>query len=522
MATHLEVACKIASVNPATGEILRELDCAGEREVEAVVARARAAPPAWASLGLRRRIALVREFQKKLLEKKSEIAAVITREAGKPLAESLVTEVLVVLDAARFLIDNAWNLLRDEPVAHGNLATKLKRGCLVREPHGVIGIISPWNYPFSIPATEALAALIAGNAVVLKPSELTPLVALELASLLYAAGLPKDVFQVVIGEGSAGAALINSPIDKLVFTGSVATRKRIAAAAAERLLPVVLELGGKDPMLVLDDANVDVASSAAVWGAFVNAGQACLSVERCYAHRSLYEAFAQACAEKAKRLHVGNGMDANTDLGPMIHQRQVRIVESHIEDAKARGARVLAGGTRLLELGTNFFAPTVLAGVTHDMRIMREETFGPVLPIMAFADDNEAVQMANDSEYGLAASIWTRDSTRGERLARRIHAGTVMVNDVISCFGISEAPHGGVKASGVGRTHGRFGLDEMVRVKYLDVDRMPGMKKVWWYGYGETFRRQMDGFLDMQFARALGTRLRGALRSAGVIGRKQL
>jgi acyl-CoA reductase-like NAD-dependent aldehyde dehydrogenase len=522
MATHLEVARKIASVNPATGEILRELDCAGEREVEAVVARARAAQPAWASLGLRRRIAIVGEFQKKLLEKKSEIAAVVTREAGKPLAESLVTEVLVVLDAARFLIDNAWNLLRDEPVPHGNLAAKLKRGSLVREPHGVVGIISPWNYPFSIPATETLAALVAGNAVVLKPSELTPLVALDLASLLYAAGLPKDMFQVVIGEGSAGAALLNSPIDKLVFTGSVATGKRIAAAAAERLLPVVLELGGKDPMLVLDDADVDVASSAAVWGAFVNAGQACLSVERCYAHRSLYETFAQACAEKAKRLRVGNGMDGNTDVGPMIHDRQVRIVESHVEDAKARGARVLAGGTRLPELGTNFFAPTVLADVTRDMRIMREETFGPVLPIMAFADDDEAVQMANDSEYGLAASVWTRDSTRGERLARRIHAGTVMVNDVISCFGISEAPHGGVKASGVGRTHGRFGLDEMVRVKYLDVDRVPGMKKVWWYGYGETFRRQMDGFLDLQFARSLGTRLRGALRSAGVIGRKQL
>src|SRR5580698_551650 len=251
MATHLEVARKIASVNPATGEILRELDCAGEREVEAVVARARAAQPAWASLGLRRRIAIVGEFQKKLLEKKSEIAAVVTREAGKPLAESLVTEVLVVLDAARFLIDNAWNLLRDEPVPHGNLAAKLKRGSLVREPHGVVGIISPWNYPFSIPATETLAALVAGNAVVLKPSELTPLVALDLASLLYAAGLPKDMFQVVIGEGSAGAALLNSPIDKLVFTGSVATGKRIAAAAAERLLPVVLELGGKDPMLVL-------------------------------------------------------------------------------------------------------------------------------------------------------------------------------------------------------------------------------------------------------------------------------
>jgi succinate-semialdehyde dehydrogenase/glutarate-semialdehyde dehydrogenase len=239
-------------------------------------------------------------------------------------------------------------------------------------------------------------------------------------------------------------------------------------------------------------------------------------------HRSLYESFAKACAEKTKQLRVGNGMDSDTDVGPMIQERQVWIVGSHVEDAKARGARVLAGGSRLPELGPNFYAPTVIVGVTQDMRIMREETFGPVLPVMACADDDEAIRLANDSEYGLAASVWTRDRKRGERLARRIHAGTVMVNDVISCFGISEAPHGGVKASGVGRTHGRFGLDEMVRVKYLDIDLMPGMKKVWWHGYGESFRRQMEGFLDMQFARGLGTRLRGALRAAGVVRRKQL
>ena len=513
---------KIVSVNPATGEVLRELDCAGEGEVLAAVTRARAAQAAWAELGLRRRIAILREFQMKLHAKKTEIATTITREVGKPLVEALVTEVLVVLDAARFLIDNAWRLLREEPVPHGNLATKLKRGSLVREPHGVIGIISPWNYPFSIPATETLAALVAGNTVVLKPSELTPLVALELASLLHASGVPEDVFQVVVGDGLAGAALLRSPIDKLVFTGSVITGKRIATAAAERLLPVVLELGGKDPMLVLDDADVDVASSAAVWGAFVNAGQACLSVERCYVHRSLYEEFAQACAEKTKQLRIGNGMDSHTDVGPMIHDRQVRIVESHVEDAIARGARVLAGATRLRELGVNYYAPTVLTDVTHDMRIMREETFGPVLPLMAFDSDEDAVRLANDSEYGLAASVWTRDSKRGESLARRIHAGTVMVNDVISCFGISEAPHGGVKSSGVGRTHGRFGLDEMVRVKYLDIDLMPGMKKAWWHGYGDAFRRQMEGFLDMQFARGLGMRLRAALRAAGIVRRKKL
>jgi acyl-CoA reductase-like NAD-dependent aldehyde dehydrogenase len=523
MSAEVELAVrKIASRNPATGELLREIECASESDVHAAVVRAKSAQLAWAELGLPRRIAILREFQARLHGRKSEIAAAITREAGKPLAESLVTEVLIVLDAARFLIGNAFRLLRDEPVPHGSLATKLKRGSLLHEPYGIIGIISPWNYPFSIPATESLAALVAGNAVVLKPSELTPLVALELASLLHESGIPKEVFQVIAGDGTAGAALVTSAIDKLVFTGSVATGKRIAAAAAERLLPVVLELGGKDPMLVLDDADIDVASSAAVWGAFVNAGQACLSIERCYVHRSLYEKFVAECAEKTKKLRVGHGEDRETDVGPLIHERQLQLIESHIADAKVHGARVVTGGMRYPELGNNFYRPTVLADVTHDMRIMREETFGPVLPIMAFDTDEEAIHFANDSEYGLAANIFTSDTKRGERLARRIQAGTIMINDAISCFGISEAPHGGVKASGIGRTHGRFGLEEMVRLKYLDTDLTPGMKKVWWYGYGEKFRQQMEGFLDLQFARQLATRLNGALRAAGMLKRKRL
>ena len=523
MATDFQIAVrKVSSVNPATGDLLREFECASEVEVRTVVARARAAEAAWDEVGARKRVAVLREFQRKLHEKKSEIAEAITREAGKPVAEALTTEVLVVLDAARFLIDNAYRLLRDEPIPHGNLATKLKRGWLVREPYGVVGIISPWNYPFSIPATETLAALVAGNAVVLKPSEFTSLVALELKSLLHSAGVPQDVFQVVVGDGATGAALIHSDINKIVFTGSVATGKRIAAAAAERLLPVVLELGGKDPMLVLDDADVDVASSAAVWGAFVNAGQTCLSVERCYVHRSLYEEFLRACVEKTKKLIVTHGLDHNAEVGPLIHQRQLRLVEEHVEDAKACGARALIGGSRFPEMGANFYHPTILADVTHAMRIMREETFGPVLPVMSFDNDDEAVRLANDSECGLAASLWTRNRERGERLARRIQAGTVMVNDVVSCFGISEAPHGGMKSSGVGRAHGRFGLEEMVRLKYVDVDLLPGMKKVWWYGYGMKFSQQMEAFLDMQFARNLGTRLRGAIRAIGVVGRKQL
>jgi acyl-CoA reductase-like NAD-dependent aldehyde dehydrogenase len=516
------VARTIASVNPATGETLRELPSATQEDVAAAVARARAAQPAWSALGVRKRAAIFREFQFLLHEKKNQIATAITREAGKPYAEALTTEVLVVLDSARFHVENAPLLLRDEKVSHGNLAMKTKSGRLVREAYGVVGIISPWNYPFSIPATESLSALITGNAVVLKPSEFTSLVALELAELFQSAGVPKDVYQVVVGDGGTGAALLNADIDKLVFTGSVPTGKRIAQAAAARLLPAVLELGGKDPMLVLEDADIDVSSSGAVWGAFVNAGQTCLSVERCYVHRRIYERFVEACVQKTKQLRVGNGMDPQTDVGPMIHERQLRIVEQQVDDAKRAGARVLTGGQRLPDVGPFFYAPTVLTGVTHEMRIMREETFGPVLPIMAFDAEDEAIRLANDSEFGLAASIWTRDTRHGKILSHRIGAGTVQINDAASGFGTSEAPHGGIKSSGIGTTHGRFGLDEMVRVKYVAADRLPRMKKVWWYGYGTKFAEQIEALLDLQFARKLTRRLRGAIRSAGSLFSKRL
>src|SRR5271166_3763840 len=374
----------IVTTNPATGEVLAELACASTSDVQSAVLRAKQAQPLWEATPVSERIAVLRRFQQLLRERRDEVASLICREAGKPVVEALVTEVLVVLDAAEFGIHNAHRFLRDERLPHGNPVMKMNRGKLVREPFGVIGIISPWNYPFSIPAVETLAALVTGNAVVLKPSEFTPLIALELQRLLHAAGLNPDLMQVLVGEGPAGAALIESLIDKVMFTGSVATGRRVAEAAAKKLLPMVLELGGKDPMLVLDDADLEIASSGAVWGAFVNAGQTCLSVERCYVHRSLYDRFLEACCRKIAKLRVGNGIDSEVEQGPLISERQLQMVEAQVTEAVVDGARLLLGGKRLTELGPNFYAPTLLADVTQDMRVMREETFGPVLPVAPF------------------------------------------------------------------------------------------------------------------------------------------
>jgi succinate-semialdehyde dehydrogenase/glutarate-semialdehyde dehydrogenase len=281
----------------------------------------------------------------------------------------------------------------------------------------------------------------------------------------------------------------------------------------------VLELGGKDPMIVLDDADLEVATSGAIWAAFMNAGQTCLSLELCYVHRSLYEPFLARCRDKIARLRVGDGIDSEVEIGPMIHERQLKIVEEQVNDAVRRGARLLAGGKRLTELGPNFYAPTLLADVTSDMRLMQEETFGPVLPVAPFDSDEEAIRLANDCEFGLAASVWTSNRQRGEAMAARIKAGTVMLNDMISCFGIAEAPHGGFKQSGIGRTHGEMGLQEMVQVKYVDIDLISGLPKVWWFGYGRQYQQQMNGFIDLLFARGWISRIKGALESAGLFKR---
>ncbi len=513
---------KIQSLNPATGEVLAEIEAATDPEVEAAVGRAAHALPGWRSMSVAERASHLFRLKEALYGRRDEIAALITLEAGKPGVEAMLTEIMVVLDALEYFGRRAAKFLAPQPVPHHNLAMKLKRGRLEFEPYGVIGIISPANYPFAIPFNEMIPALVAGNTVVLKPSEFTPQVGLAIRELLDAAKLPPGVAQVILGDGLTGRALAAAPIHKLIFTGSVATGKRIQAAAAERLLPTVLELGGKDAMIVCADANLETASSGAVWGAFTNAGQTCVSVERAYVVRDVAERFIDLCVSKAKKLRVGRGDDPSTDVGPLIRGRQVGIVEEQVSEAVAQGAEVLCGGHRpqLPGLHGFFYEPTVITRVNHQMRLMREETFGPVLPIMVVEDEDEAVALANDSAFALSASVWTRDRKRGERLARQIEAGAVMVNDCISYFGISEAPHGGPKMSGIGRTHSRLGLMEMVRVKYLDTDLAAGIPKPWWYGYGFKAQRFAHGFVEFLFGQAPTQRARGFVTMLANFGKK--
>lgn len=473
----------IISVNPATGEKLAEIPMSTPEDVHQAVARAWAAFPNWAGRRFSERGRVILEARQYILDHLEETVEVIYKETGKPKTEALSSDVMAVLDLMTYYAQSTEKLLRRERIPLGKYSLMGRSSYVQYEPLGVIGIISPWNFPFAIPVGEVVMALMVGNTVVLKPSEYTPLVGLKIGEIFQAVGLPEGVLNVVPGDGSTGAALAEANVKKILFTGSVATGRKVMMAAAKHLTPVVLELGGKDPMIVCRDADVEVAASAAVWGAFANAGQMCASVERCYVDEAIADEFIAKVVEKTKRLRQGPSHSLDTDIGSLTNENQLRIVENQVGDAIARGATVLCGGQRNRELGGYYFKPTVLTNVDHTFSIMRDETFGPVLPIMTYKTEEEAIRLANDSPYGLTASVWTKDIRRGRDLAAQLEAGTIMINEVAYTHALPQTPWGGVKQSGIGRTHSKWGLIEMVQVEHVHINRMARTKDPWWYGY---------------------------------------
>src|SRR6266436_9231364 len=461
----------ILSINPATGEIVTQFPRTHPSSLPAIIAQARSAQNAWAKLPIVGRCARLNVLRQRMLASRDVLADAVVRESGKPRVEALFADIFVALDTAAYFSKHAARLLSPEPVPHHSTPARMKSGRLVYEPLGVIGIISSWNYPLAIPLSQIIPAVAAGNAVVCKTSEFTPQCGALIERLFADAGFPKELVTVVQGGAEVGQALIDAAPEKVLFTGSVATGRRVAEACARKLIPSVLELGGKDAMIVLADADLDVASSAAVWGSYTNGGEVCLSVERLFVEQAAADKFIALCVEKTKKLHVGPGSDSATDVGPLIRPQHVRRMIDLLDDAVSRGANVLCGGSARPDLGPNFFEPTVIAGVDSSMKLFQEETFGPILAIQVVRDAKEAVVQAKDSPFALAASIWTKDKSMGMAIASKLRAGAVMVNDAISYFGIAEAPHGGCGASGWGRTHGKAGLLEMVQMKYIDVDR---------------------------------------------------
>jgi acyl-CoA reductase-like NAD-dependent aldehyde dehydrogenase len=478
-----------------------------------IVAHAGVAQSVWRKLAVGDRCAKLRVLRDRIMASRNELADAVVRESGKPRVEALFADIFVALDSAEYWSRNAADVLRTKRVPHHSTAAKAKGGYLAYDPLGVIAIISSWNYPLAIPLSQIIPAVAAGNAVVCKTSDFTPECGALIEKLFIDSGFPKDLVKVVQGGGEVGQALIDAVPDKVLFTGSVATGRRVAEACAKKLIPSVLELGGKDAMIVLADADLEVASSAAVWGSYTNCGQVCLSVERLFVEQAVAERFIALCVGKTKKLRVGPGNDPATDVGPLIRPQHVRRMIDLIDDAVSRGANVLCGGSARPDLGPNFFEPTVIAGVDSSMKLFQEETFGPILAIQVVKDAKEAVTQANDSPFALAASIWTKEKSRGVATASELRAGAVMVNDAISYFGIAEAPHGGCGASGWGRTHGKAGLLEMAQMKYIDVDGLPHREKPWWYRYGADLERAADAFLQFEFTGGLGARLRNA-RSA--------
>jgi succinate-semialdehyde dehydrogenase/glutarate-semialdehyde dehydrogenase len=514
----------VQSINPATLEVNAEIPATRVEEIPGIVHSARQAQAEWAKLNFQKRNEYLRKVNEYIIANIDDIAKTITLDNGKTRLEAVTTELYPVMDALSFVASDAKMLFREEKLCNPIFKVARIESGNIYEPMGVVGIISPWNFPFAIPMTQMVMALAVGNTVIFKPSNFTALVGDLIDKIFKAADFPEGVVRVVQGEGAVlGDPLIDAKLDKIIFTGSIPVGKHLMAKAAETLTPITLELGGKDPFIVLEDADIHRASSAAVWGAFVNAGQVCASVERVYVHKRVAEKFVEQVVEKTNKISVGNGMRPNTDMGPMINEERIRTVEAHIGDAVAKGARILTGGHRINRLPGYFFEPTVLAGVNHKMDCLREETFGPTLPIMTFSETDEAVALANDSRYGLLSSVWSKDVAKAKGIGRRIQAGTVIVNNALITYGFTQCPWGGVKDSGIGTTHSIHGLREFMHIKNITINKSLLHEDIWWYPYNQAKFDGLKAGLKSLYCGGLLCRAGGVmdvLKSFKLLGKK--
>jgi acyl-CoA reductase-like NAD-dependent aldehyde dehydrogenase len=469
-------------------------------DVRAMVERARAAQPAWEALGFEGRGEVLRRAQKWVLDHSDRVVATIVSETGKTHEDALMAEVAYAASAFGFWAKRAPGYLADEKVRTASPFVLGRRLVVRYRPLGVVGVIGPWNYPLNNSFGDCIPALAAGNAVVLKPSEVTPLTSLLMAECMRECGLPEDVLGVANGGGETGAALVGAA-DMVMFTGSTTTGKKVLAQAAETLTPVSLELGGKDPMIVLADADLERAANAAAYYSMQNGGQTCISIERVYVEAPVYDEFVERVAGKIRALRQGapDG-PGSVDVGAMTFPPQLDTVTRHVEDAVRKGARVLAGGHGRSD-GGRFFEPTLLVDVDHTMSAMTEETFGPTLPVMKVADAEEAIRLANDSPYGLAASVWTRDTARGELLARRVESGVVCVNDAQLNYFALELPMGGWKASGLGSRHGAGGIRKYTRQQSLLVTRLALKRDVHMFPYRARTTKLLGRFVKLLYGR---------------------
>jgi succinate-semialdehyde dehydrogenase/glutarate-semialdehyde dehydrogenase/succinyl-CoA reductase len=469
---------KIQSINPATEEVIGEFEVSDKKTVSKAVKKARVAFNEWKKTDVSEREQIIKNFAEVLRKNKSEVAELISKEMGKPIIES-ESEVEGSFGNIDWFVSNTKKVIQDEIIELNveNVTAKIRF-----EPVGVVGIITPWNFPIDTPLWKIVPALLTGNTIVFKPSEYSTLCGMKIEELLKEAGIPEGVFNLVVGNGTTGKYLVASKVNMISFTGSSKVGKEVMSRAGKKLKKTVLELGGSDPFIVFEDAIFEQAVNAAVFGRFLNCGQVCTAAKRIFVDKKIYDSFLEGFVEKVKKLKIGDPLDRNTEIGPIVSKKQLETLEKQVKDAIDKGAKVLCGGKRIEGKGY-FYEPTVLTNIKKNMLVLNEEVFGPVASILPFKSIKEAIKLANDTNYGLGASVWTQNKKIAEEMIKSVESGMVWINDFGTPY--PQCPQGGIKDSGMGRELSKYGILEFCNLKTVVISEDKTVKKPWWFPYNE-------------------------------------